>query len=205
MNKGSLTNQGPINPFPVPGIPSGRPSEPSMLAAAVGTAPGTARTKKKCPGIVQVIKMGVISGLESRNGHLSAPRASIVVPADGQPWRRPAGKPWHEFVSGCDSGGAFVTKMVSRSPSSSNFYTVRSPTFVCLSTVQSAYVGHRGPRGGDFRALRRRPTYTPARRSRARPQRTTTPRQHARALACASREQAADQTFVPVPCRGMSR
>ena len=39
-----------------------------MLAAAVGTAPGTARTKKKCPGIVQVIKMGVISGLESQNG-----------------------------------------------------------------------------------------------------------------------------------------
>ena len=58
-----------------------------MLAAAVGTAPGTARTKKKCPGIVQVIKMGVISGLESQNGRPSAPRASIVVPADGQPWR----------------------------------------------------------------------------------------------------------------------
>ena len=70
-----------------------------MLAAAVGTAPGTARTKKKCPGIVQVIKMGVISGLESQNGRPSDPRASIVVPADGQPWRCPAGKPWHEFVS----------------------------------------------------------------------------------------------------------
>ena len=30
--------------------------------------------------------MGVISGLESQNGRPSAPRASIVVPADGQPW-----------------------------------------------------------------------------------------------------------------------
>ena len=98
----------------MPGIPSGRPSEPSMLAAAVGTAPGTARTKKKCPGIVQVIKMGVISGLESRNGHLSAPRASIVVPADGQPWRCPAGKPWHEFVSCCSHAGRRLPPYVRR-------------------------------------------------------------------------------------------
>ena len=64
-----------VNPFPIPGRPSVRPSEPSMLAAAVGTAPGTARTKKKCPGIVKVIKMGVISGLESQN---NAPSAGFI-------------------------------------------------------------------------------------------------------------------------------
>ena len=85
-----------------------------MLAAAVGTAPGTARTKNKCPGIVQVIKMGVISGLESQNGRPSAPRASIVVPADGQPWRCPAGKPWHEFVSCCSHAGRRLPTYVRR-------------------------------------------------------------------------------------------
>ena len=85
-----------------------------MLEAAVGTAPGTARTKTKCPGIVQVIKMGVISGLESHNGRPSAPRASIVVPADGQPWRCPAGKPWHEFGSCCSHAGRRLPTYVRR-------------------------------------------------------------------------------------------
>ena len=33
-----------VNPFPAPGIPSVRPSGPSILAGAVGGAPGTART-----------------------------------------------------------------------------------------------------------------------------------------------------------------
>ena len=97
--------RGRVNPFPPPGT-SVRPT--------VGTAPGTARTKKKCPGIVQVIKMGVISGLESQNGRPSAPRASIVVPADGQPWRCPAGKPWHEFVSCCSHAGRRLPPYVRR-------------------------------------------------------------------------------------------
>ena len=56
----------------------------------------------------------VISGLESQNGRPSDPRASIVVPADGQPWRCPAGKPWHEFVSCCSRAGRRLPTYVRR-------------------------------------------------------------------------------------------
>ena len=67
-----------FNPFPVPGIPSVRPSGPSILAGAVGGAPGTARTHPMVHRDRQSKKVGVLCGLDSRIGQIGLRRATAM-------------------------------------------------------------------------------------------------------------------------------
>ena len=67
-----------INPFPLPGIPSVRPSGPSILAGAVGGAPGTARTHPVVRRDRQSEKVGVLCGLDSRIGQIGLRRAAAM-------------------------------------------------------------------------------------------------------------------------------
>lgn len=65
-------------PFPVPVIPSVRPSGPSILAGAVGGAPGTARTHPVVRRDRQSKKLGVLCGLDSRIGQIGLRRATAM-------------------------------------------------------------------------------------------------------------------------------
>ena len=68
-----------------------------MLAAAVGSAPGVARTRPMAPRDRRSKRMGVITGLEARFGHLRSLQRHPRCSADSQPWTCAAGKPCREF------------------------------------------------------------------------------------------------------------
>ena len=94
-----------LNPFPPHGDSKRWPSGPSMLAAAVESAPGVARTRPMASRDRESIRKVAISGLDCRFGHPrpsgldgGCPRASRLQACS-------AGEPWHQFVgSGCRAG-----------------------------------------------------------------------------------------------------
>ena len=94
-----------LNPFPFPGIPSVRPSGPSVVRPAAESAPGVARTRPMAPRDRESIRKVAISGLDCRFGR---PRPSGLdggCPASSRLQACPAGEPWHQFVrSGCHAG-----------------------------------------------------------------------------------------------------
>ena len=102
--------QKPFNPFPTPGDPSGRPSEPSMLAAAVGSAPGVARTRPMALRDRGSIRKVATSGPKVRFGHRRPSWLDGGSPLACRLQACPAGEPWHQFVrSGCHAGSAVLS------------------------------------------------------------------------------------------------
>ena len=94
-----------FNPFPSPGIPSTRPSGPSNLRPAVGSAPGVVRTRPVAPRDRGSKRKVAVSGLGSRFGRPGPPGLDGGCPADSRLQACSAGEPWHQFVrSGCRAG-----------------------------------------------------------------------------------------------------
>ena len=92
-------------PFPRHGDLKRCPSGPSMLAAAVESAPGVARTRPVAPRDRGSIRKVAISGLDCRFGRPRPPGLDGGCPADSRLQACSAGEPWHQFVrSGCRAG-----------------------------------------------------------------------------------------------------
>ena len=106
-NKEQILN---VNPLPTPGIPSARPSGPSDLRPAVGSAPGVARTRPMALRDRGSIRKVATSGPKVRFGHRRPSGLDGGSPLACRLQACPAGEPWHQFVrSGCHAGSAVLS------------------------------------------------------------------------------------------------